>query len=118
VLVILLEFPLALLGLGTRRSGNIEGPQFDATAMVAQFGPDQLFGYPKVLARHQTGPSAEPRERFLAHCAGYGAARGTLLGLAKVEGDPLFLRSGKWTSKGLRNIFRESGSKKACLSIF
>jgi hypothetical protein len=25
---------------------------------------------------------ATARERFLAHCAGYGAARGTLLGLA------------------------------------
>jgi len=40
---------------------------------------EDLFVYPKVLARHRAGPSADARERFLAHCAGYGAARGTLL---------------------------------------
>jgi hypothetical protein len=44
---------------------------------------EDLFSYPRVLARHRTGPSANARERLLAHCAGYGAARGTLLGLAK-----------------------------------
>jgi integrase/recombinase XerD len=43
---------------------------------------EDLFSYPKVLARHRTGPSVDARERFLAHCAGYGAARGTLLRLA------------------------------------
>ena len=43
---------------------------------------EDLLTYPKALARHRTGRSAEARERFLAHCAGYGAARGTLLGLA------------------------------------
>jgi hypothetical protein len=41
-----------------------------------------LFVYPKVLARHRAGPSADARERFLAHCAGYRAVRGPLLRLA------------------------------------
>jgi len=43
---------------------------------------EDLFTYPKVLARHRAGPSADARERFLAHCAGCGAARGTLLRFA------------------------------------
>jgi integrase/recombinase XerD len=43
---------------------------------------EDLFTFPKALARHRTGRSAEARERFLAHCAGYGAARSTLLRLA------------------------------------
>jgi integrase/recombinase XerD len=38
-----------------------------------------LFIYPKVLARHQAGPAAVDRERYLTHCAGQGAAYGTLL---------------------------------------
>lgn len=42
-----------------------------------------LFAYPKVLARHQTGPAAADRERYLAHCAGLGAARETLLRIAR-----------------------------------
>jgi integrase/recombinase XerD len=33
-----------------------------------------LFIYPKVLARHQAGPAAVDRERYLTHCAGQGAA--------------------------------------------
>jgi integrase/recombinase XerD len=33
-----------------------------------------LFAYPKVLARHQAGPAAADRERYLVHCAGQGAA--------------------------------------------
>ena len=33
--------------------------------------------YPKVLARHLAGLSVDARERFLAHCAGYGATPGT-----------------------------------------
>jgi len=41
-----------------------------------------LFHYPRVLARHRNGPSANDRERFLAHCARGGAAHSTLLGLA------------------------------------
>jgi integrase/recombinase XerD len=41
-----------------------------------------LFHYPRVLARHRNGPSADDRERYLAHCAQGGAARSTLLGLA------------------------------------
>jgi len=36
---------------------------------------EELFVYPKVLARHRAGPLADAREQFLAHCAGYGAAR-------------------------------------------
>src|SRR5262252_2746831 len=42
-----------------------------------------LFIYPKVLARHQAGPAALDRERYLAHCAGQGAAHGTLLRIAR-----------------------------------
>jgi hypothetical protein len=40
---------------------------------------DVLFVYPKVLARHQAGPAAVDRERYLAHCAGQGAAHGTFI---------------------------------------
>ena len=43
---------------------------------------DSLYHYPSVLARHREGPSAEDRDRFLAHCADYGAAQTTLLRLA------------------------------------
>jgi integrase/recombinase XerD len=39
---------------------------------------EALFTYPKVLGRHQEGPWAEARERYLKHCAGKGAARSTL----------------------------------------
>jgi integrase/recombinase XerD len=42
-----------------------------------------LFVYPKVLARHQAGPAAADRERYLAHCAGQGAAPQTLLRIAR-----------------------------------
>jgi integrase/recombinase XerD len=42
-----------------------------------------LFAYPKVLARHQAGPAAAERERYLAHCADKGAARETLLRIAR-----------------------------------
>lgn len=42
-----------------------------------------LFTYPKVLARHQAGPAAVERERYLAFCAGQGAAHGTLLRIAR-----------------------------------
>ena len=38
-----------------------------------------LFHYPRVLARHCQGPSAQARERYLTHCADQGAARVTLL---------------------------------------
>ena len=38
-----------------------------------------LFAYSKVLVRHQAGPAAADRERYLAYCAGQGAARETLL---------------------------------------
>lgn len=41
-----------------------------------------LFHYPRVLARHRNGPSADDRERYLAHCAQGGAAHSTLLSLA------------------------------------
>jgi integrase/recombinase XerD len=43
---------------------------------------EALFIYPKVSARHRTGPSVDAREQYLAHCASYGAARATLLRLA------------------------------------
>ena len=38
-----------------------------------------LFKYPRVVARHRTGPSAEARERFLKHCIGQDLAGATLL---------------------------------------
>jgi integrase/recombinase XerD len=62
---------------------------------------EDLFVYPKVLARHRAGPSADPRERFLAHCAGYGAARDTLLCLASellVVAQRIDVNSGKTIS--------------------
>lgn len=43
---------------------------------------EDLFSYPKHISRHREGPCAKARERFLAHCAGYGAARQTLKLLA------------------------------------
>jgi len=42
-----------------------------------------LFAYPKVLARHQADPAAADRERYLTHCADQGAARETLLRIAR-----------------------------------
>jgi integrase/recombinase XerD len=59
---------------------------------------EALFIYPKVLARHQAGPSAEAREQYLAHCAGYGAAHATLLRLANeplVVAERINVNSGK-----------------------
>ena len=38
--------------------------------------------YPKVIEQHWAGPLTETRERYLAHCAGYGARCATLLSLA------------------------------------
>ena len=40
---------------------------------------ETLFKYPRVVARHRTGPAAEARERFLKHCAGQSVAGATLL---------------------------------------
>lgn len=40
---------------------------------------ESLFKYPRVLARHQEGPAAEARQRFLNHCSDQGMARATLL---------------------------------------
>jgi integrase/recombinase XerD len=62
---------------------------------------EDLFVYPKVLARHRAGPSADARKQFLAHCAGYGAARGTLLRLANellVVAERIDINSGKTIS--------------------
>ena len=59
---------------------------------------EDLFIYPKVLARHRAGPPANARERFLAHCAAYGAARGTLLRFANellVVAERIDVNSGK-----------------------
>src|ERR1700737_1921428 len=44
---------------------------------------ETLFCYPRVLARHCQGPSADYRERYLIRCADQGAARGTLLRTAR-----------------------------------
>jgi integrase/recombinase XerD len=41
-----------------------------------------LFRHPKHVARHRDGPAAGARARYLIHCANYGAARTTLVGLA------------------------------------
>jgi integrase/recombinase XerD len=40
---------------------------------------ETLFKYPRVIARHRTGPCAEAREQFLKHCIGQGLAGATLL---------------------------------------
>jgi hypothetical protein len=40
---------------------------------------ETLFKYPRVVARHRTGPSVEARERFLTHCVRQGLAGATLL---------------------------------------
>ena len=40
---------------------------------------ETLFKYPRVVARHRTGPCVEARERFLTHCVSQGLAGATLL---------------------------------------
>jgi integrase/recombinase XerD len=40
---------------------------------------ETLFKYPRVVARHRTGPAVEARERFLKHSVGQGLAGATLL---------------------------------------
>ena len=42
-----------------------------------------LFHYPRVLARHRQGPSAQARERYLTHCADQGAYGRTFPGRAR-----------------------------------
>ena len=44
---------------------------------------EDLFTYPKVLARHRMAPAAADRERYLAHCADQGIARVTLARIAQ-----------------------------------
>jgi integrase/recombinase XerD len=44
---------------------------------------EDLFAYPKVVARHHDGPEASKRLRYLKHLADQGAARGTLLRTAR-----------------------------------
>jgi site-specific recombinase XerD len=45
---------------------------------------DTLFNYPKVLARHQAGPAADERQRYLVHRATVdGVAHATLLRIAR-----------------------------------
>jgi integrase/recombinase XerD len=41
-----------------------------------------LFKNLKHASRHREGPWADARERYLVHCANYGATRSTLIGLA------------------------------------
>src|ERR1700688_1587861 len=43
---------------------------------------DSLFAYPNVLARHEAGPAAEDRDRYLVHRASEGIARTTLRRIA------------------------------------
>jgi integrase/recombinase XerD len=45
-----------------------------------------LFAYPKVLARHQAGPVAEERDRYLVHRARERIARATLRRAGEVGG--------------------------------
>ena len=42
-----------------------------------------LFTYPNILARHQQGPESSKRARYLTHLANQGAARETLLRIAR-----------------------------------
>jgi hypothetical protein len=44
---------------------------------------EALFTYTKVLKRHREGPSADAREHYLRQCAIHGAARTTLLRIAR-----------------------------------
>jgi hypothetical protein len=44
---------------------------------------EDLFAYRTVVARHREGPEASRRLRYLEHCAAQGAARGTLLRIAR-----------------------------------
>ena len=44
---------------------------------------EQLFQYPKVIARHRAAPLRMEREQFLQHCASQGTARSTLIGMAR-----------------------------------
>ena len=44
---------------------------------------ESLFKYPTVLARHVEGPVADERKRFLLYRANEGAARETLLRIAR-----------------------------------
>jgi hypothetical protein len=44
---------------------------------------EDLFTYPKVLARQRMAPAAADRERYLAHCADHGIARITLARIAQ-----------------------------------
>lgn len=45
---------------------------------------DALFNYPKVRARHQAGPAADERQRYLVHRATVdGVAHATLLRIAR-----------------------------------
>lgn len=44
---------------------------------------ETLFKYPGVLRRHQDGPAADARQRYLVHCATQGAAPATLASLAR-----------------------------------
>jgi integrase/recombinase XerD len=43
---------------------------------------ETLFKYPGVVARHQEGPCADLRERYLIHCAGQDLAQATLQHIA------------------------------------
>jgi hypothetical protein len=64
---------------------------------------ETLFKYPRLFARHRTGPSAEARERFLQHCVSQGLAGATVLRRARellliaeridiTSGEPISLR--------------------------
>jgi integrase/recombinase XerD len=44
---------------------------------------ESLYHHPTVIARHREGPAADERQRFLLHRAKEGAARGTLLRIAR-----------------------------------
>jgi hypothetical protein len=59
---------------GMQRNSKRENREHDA--LDAQVF-ENLFKYPRVVARHRTGPTAEARERFLNHCVNQGLAKGS-----------------------------------------
>ena len=69
---------------------------------------ETLFKYPRVVARHRSGPFAEARERFLNHCVSQGLAGATQL----ISGVPtrvgfvpksrLLMTASEWVLEGLK----------------
>ena len=88
---------------------------------------DTLFKYAKVLARHQGGPAAEERERYLVHRAcSDGIAPATLIRIARetlavaqyidlshdgsVKPEDIAAAAQRWTTDQLRNGRAKNGA--------